>query len=318
MTEQNRPFIRVLISIVLPIALIALTLLPLFIFRDRLPDPLATHWGMNGPNGSMSYTFLFVFELVFVGVPALAMTRIAQREPAGRGEISIPTGIMMFVATMMLAISWSIVAANLDVADWTEARLVSFREIAWALGVALIAAASVYWLARFLESATAPEALVPGTGITPGSDASWNGKARSLWALPLMLIMLGLGIAMILRQQPAAGLILCVIGLIGLPFTSIRVTVDRQGVHWAYGSLGWPARTLPLGDISRAAVVDVVPLKHGGWGYRGSLTLFGRAAIVLRGGEGIEFRLTNDKVLTITVDDATRGAGLINDLLAVR
>ena len=318
MTEQGRSLIRMLISIILPVALIALTVLPLFIYQERLPDPLATHWGTNAPNGSMSFRFLLVFELIFVGVPALAMTRAAQRDPASRGEISIPVAIMMFVATMMAAISWSIVVANLDVPVWTEARLVSFNEIGWVMGIAVIAAAAVWWLARYLESATPPESVIPGSGNTPGASASWTGKAHSLWAIPLLVILLGFGIAAIINQRPVIGLLLCMVSLIVLPFSSIRVTVDRDGIHWAYGSLGWPARTMPLADISRAAVVDVVPLKHGGWGYRGSLKLLGRAAIVLRGGEGIELQFTNNKVLTITVDDASRGAGLINDLLAVR
>jgi hypothetical protein len=57
-------------------------------------------------------------------------------------------------------------------------------------------------------------------------------------------------------------------------------------------------------------------MEHGGWGYRGSLKLFGRAAVVLRGGEGLQLDLADDKVLTITVDNAEEGAGLLNDLVA--
>jgi len=36
---------RTIIGIVLPAALVGLTILPLFLFQERLPDPLATHWG---------------------------------------------------------------------------------------------------------------------------------------------------------------------------------------------------------------------------------------------------------------------------------
>ena len=57
-------------------------------------------------------------------------------------------------------------------------------------------------------------------------------------------------------------------------------------------------------------------MQWGGWGYRGSRTAFGRAAVVLRGGDAIRLRLTGGSEFAVTVDDAAAGAALLTDLLS--
>jgi hypothetical protein len=306
---------RIIVGVVMPVSLIALTLLPLFWFQERLPDPLATHWGTSRPNGNMSFTFLVLFEFVFVTLPAAGMALAARRNPAYKGEISRTVAITAFVATMIAIVSWEIVAANLDVAVWSEARMVGFTDIGILVAGALAVAFFGAFVARSLEIAERPKTVNPSAGLAPGARAIWVGTARSRWALPMLVVFGGIGIVNLVNQQAIGALLFALVALLAVPFTSIRVTADRHGVEILYGAVGWPKQTIPLADIRRASAVDVVPMERGGWGYRGTLRLFGRAAIVLRGGDGLALELAGDRKLTITVDDAIDGAGLINDLV---
>jgi hypothetical protein len=75
---------------------------------------------------------------------------------------------------------------------------------------------------------------------------------------------------------------------------------------------------IDLGRIAQATTTDVVPMQWGGWGYRGSLRLFGKAAIILRGGEGLRLDLVDGKKLLVALDGAEQAAGVVNDLLRDR
>jgi hypothetical protein len=83
----------------------------------------------------------------------------------------------------------------------------------------------------------------------------------------------------------------------------IRVTVDASGLSIAYGPWGWPRQHIARPTIISARVDNIRPLRWGGWGYRGSLILFRRAAVVLRAGPGLVLELQGGRRLAITVDD---------------
>jgi hypothetical protein len=98
----------------------------------------------------------------------------------------------------------------------------------------------------------------------------------------------------------------------------VHVRVDEQAMRIAFGPLGFPRMKVAVDRIAHAEKMAVQPMANGGWGYRGSLTALGRAAVVIRGGEGLRLALRDNKTLVVTVDDAETGAGLINDLVARR
>lgn len=52
------------------------------------------------------------------------------------------------------------------------------------------------------------------------------------------------------------------------------------------------------------------------FGYRGSLALFGAAAVILRPGPALRLTLRDGKTFLVTVDYAATGAALLNDLTA--
>lgn len=81
----------------------------------------------------------------------------------------------------------------------------------------------------------------------------------------------------------------------------------------------WPVpgirTTIELDEITSVEAIDVRPLSHGGWGYRGRLRLLGKAAVVLRSGDGIRLELSGGREIVLSIDDAVTGAGVLGDLL---
>jgi hypothetical protein len=101
---------------------------------------------------------------------------------------------------------------------------------------------------------------------------------------------------------PAAILVVAAVPVLAFVEVHVQVTGDALRVLYG-GSLRRPVTTVPLADVETAEVVDVRPMRHGGWGYRGSLRVFGRAAVVLRKGPGARFGLRGGRVFVVTVDD---------------
>jgi hypothetical protein len=101
-----------------------------------------------------------------------------------------------------------------------------------------------------------------------------------------------------------------VIGLGLLLFTSVRVIATPRGVHVAYGVLRVPLTRIPIQRITAAAETDLVAMS---WGYRGSLRLFRKAAVVIRGGAALQLDLDGgERQFVVTIDDAQNGAAFIN------
>ena len=152
----------------------------------------------------------------------------------------------------------------------------------------------------------------------------WIGRCRSRWALPiavgacavaLVVVVAGVAAGSALAWAPV--LIALVVVVAVVPFVSILVTVDRRGLRVAYGPIGWPVTTVALAEIAAAHLEpDAVPRRWGGWGYRGSRRLVGRAAVVLRRGPAIRLELRSGATFLVTVDDADEGVERLRDLVA--
>jgi hypothetical protein len=102
---------------------------------------------------------------------------------------------------------------------------------------------------------------------------------------------------------------------------SVDVSVSEHGVRVRAGAVHWPRVQLDLAEIEAAHAVDWKPLQWNlvsGWGYRGSLRLFRKAAWVLRSGPALELDLTGERRFVVTVDDAEEAAAVLNGLLVRR
>ncbi len=95
---------------------------------------------------------------------------------------------------------------------------------------------------------------------------------------------------------------------------SLAVGVDGVVIRW--GAWGLPTQRISLERIAAARVIEVRPTEWGGWGYRGSLRLFGKAAIVMRRGPGVRLDLRDGTVFAANVRDPEIAAGLVNDLIS--
>jgi hypothetical protein len=159
------------------------------------------------------------------------------------------------------------------------------------------------------------------TPHAPGSER-WTASAHNPWIGLTLVLLIGHGAVMNLLLDTTAVAYLNVAHLLLLVmlelFSRLRVQVDARGLGIRYGHLGWLRQRIALERIQAARGVRLEPMEHGGFGYRGSLRFSGRAAVVVRAGWGLELVLDGGKRLAISVDDAERGAELINRFLAQR
>jgi hypothetical protein len=137
------------------------------------------------------------------------------------------------------------------------------------------------------------------------SELLWHGACRSRFAVPTFAVFVVAGLAVGLTVGAGPGLLVILAGLPVLTLVEIHVEVTDDAVRVRYsGPLRWPTTRLRRSDVLRAEAIEIDPLRHGGWGYRGSVRLFRRAAVNLRRGPGLRFELADDRVFLVTVDGA--------------
>ncbi len=89
-------------------------------------------------------------------------------------------------------------------------------------------------------------------------------------------------------------------------------TPDGRRFEVVYGPGGMVRQSFEAADIKGARPTTLSVLRTGGWGYRGSLRLLRRAAVVTRGGDALRLDLTRGRRFAITVDDPTAFAEALN------
>lgn len=135
------------------------------------------------------------------------------------------------------------------------------------------------------------------------SDARvWTGSARS-WLIPTVVATVSVYTAS--RSGTAIMYVFAfVMTAIVLHFCSVHVRLEEESVVYGFGAWMWPKRTIRYGQIQQVEVIQVEPLKYGGWGLRGS-----RHAIARRG-SGLLLQLGGSEAV-ITVDHPEEAAAHI-------
>ncbi|MFB6558306.1 hypothetical protein ACFCYH_05220, partial [Streptomyces sp. NPDC056400] len=100
-----------------------------------------------------------------------------------------------------------------------------------------------------------------------------------------------------------------------LSCASAQARVTEKGLSVAFGPLGWPVRRWSAQDIESARAESRTPGQVGGWGYR--LSGLG-PTVMLRSGECLVIHPRRGREFAVSVDDAERGAALLNALSAQR
>jgi hypothetical protein len=137
---------------------------------------------------------------------------------------------------------------------------------------------------------------------------SWTGSATNGW-----LVIVGVAPLLLI---PVVGPIWIVllggVALAAIIFSSVRVTVDTDGICIESGPFGYPSRCIPVGEVTDVSAVRIEPMAYGGWGYR---MRPGVRAYIVRGGPAVRIGRTSGPDLLVTVDDAATGAATIAALL---
>ncbi|MBT2405381.1 hypothetical protein J7I97_29340 [Streptomyces sp. ISL-87] len=153
----------------------------------------------------------------------------------------------------------------------------------------------------------------------------WTGRAsnRAQWLLAAAgAACLALGIQLAVGSPWTSGiapLLMSVIGCLAvgllilygtLAFVYVAVTVDAEALEVRCGHIGLPRRKIRLAEVTSAEFVpQITPQQWGGWGYRWRPEK--GTAVIVRRGEGLELRLGDGKLFTVTVDDAENAVRVI-------
>lgn len=302
-----------------PAALVAVAIVPWALGWARLPDPVATHWAFDGtPDGSTPRVVAVLLAVVPAVFGWVALARLAIRDDAAPGTVAPVAGVTALLATLFAGTAPLTVLANLDAVAAGAAAGVGPLAVVGLIAPALLAGLAAARCARVLErpASDVDARDLPSAGLLVGQTAAWAGEGNARW--PLLLAAAGAVavVATLLAGESGVvwgGLLLASTVTVGL--SRVEVVVGAGGLRAALGPFGWPVVRLTREQISHAEAIEVVPAQWGGWGYRGSLRLFGRAAIVLRGGPGLKVSTVDERILVVTVEDPQGAAGVLNDLV---
>jgi hypothetical protein len=307
-----------LLTLVVPVLLLAAATSVAFSWRDRLPDPLASHWGPDGVNGTQSFAGLLALlpatGLAFATLLWALAFFVGHSAMTRRFAAATAVWTSAFVGGMVLAM----LNAQLDVPTAADARdLGAPLGIAIAGSLVLAVAAAALTPGDPHHQATAPlPDDAPRLPLPAGELAAWVQRVEVVHPLALVLTTVAFaGFMAVTTRLWWLGLVLLVtLGPLLIGMTAWTVTVDRRGLV-ARSRLPWPRLTVPLEEVEHAEVVTVDPLRQfGGWGLRTGID--GRVGVVVRKGEGLEVAGTGGRRVVVTVDDAATAAALLNTLAA--
>ncbi|MGW7482440.1 hypothetical protein ACWGH8_28050 [Nonomuraea muscovyensis] len=301
-----------------------LVALPLTL-RDRLPDPMATHWAPGSvPDGSMAFPVAVAMQVAVWAVLWLALVAVVLRGLESRVSRVTWWGLLAGLSVFTVGMGVTTLLANLDAPTWREAVLGGWSVPA-VIAAGVAAGLAGGYLGRGAPDLPAPPHAEPPTlRLRAGERVVWVSRVSNPW---LVMLCVGsaalLAVLLVLRMSGlvsgvAAGSALpgvVVVLVLGLLTSSVTARVTADGLVLGFGPFGWPLRRIALSRIDRAWAQTRRPVDVGGWGVRG---VPGSATIMLRGGECLVIGYREGGTLAVSIDDAERGAALLNALIAER
>lgn len=317
----------VLVTISLPLALVAIGVAVQLALLPSAPAAIATHWNAAGEADGFAPAWTQpIATVVFgLGVPGLiALTTIPGLRRGERGSAYRLAGAMAAAlsALVSVAFTWTFAMqagpSSPAAAPAVWASLVASLVAAVAMGLA------AWWLQprqNTTTDAVPPEAPLD---LGPTERALWARTAAMSTAAAAVLLIAAAGVAAaavaawIVGAGGVAAWILTVVAVLLLALVAMTVAfhvrIDDTGMR-VDSLLGIPRFRLPLADVASAARVEVDPMgEFGGWGLR--VGAGRRLGVVLRRGEAIEVTRRSGRRFVVTVDDARTGAALLEGLVA--
>ncbi|MEU6164940.1 DUF1648 domain-containing protein [Streptomyces tanashiensis] len=306
---MNRATYRLRVLAALPFDLALATHLVVFaLWYDRLPDPLATHFG--GAGGADGFTGRTTYGIVSTAL-LLGLHegwwRLARRSALwGAWATAGFTGALLVL----------LLRDNLDAVD--AGRVNSpLANLTVAAGVAGAFALVGLAVTRLVPKADALAPVAPGPRLPLGASevAGWTRATGSRTFAGLTVLALATTLVVLVLVPSPWGLwpfATVVVFVPGLALARIRVSVDRRGLTVRPAIASWPRLRIPLDEVAGADVRDVDALADfDGWGYR---VRAHRTGVILRSGEALVVRRTGGREFAVTVPDARTAAALLNTL----
>ncbi|MDR0435396.1 MAG: hypothetical protein LBH11_01300 [Propionibacteriaceae bacterium] len=319
---RKRRWLAGVVGTVLGLLPLGVTLWLALSWRDRLPGFIVSHWNAQGVPDDM--TTLGVFLGVLLGIGAgcvllfsLLAVALGQAAMTRRVCAAFAAGMGLFMGGVVL----TALAPQLDSAADSSMVL----STAWMMLSLLTAVGygfGAVWLIPGDPKLPATEP-VPETAsrfdLAADMDTVWVKTIEGGVGMTLGLVvggisvMLGLLLGVVLRSWHLAVVlsgtgVLVLLLVYGL--TQFTVSVDDTGLR-ARSKLGWPKLAVPANEVLEAeAIASTSFLDFGGYGYRTNLK--GEVGIITRDGAALKVRQTGDRTVYISVDDAARGAALLN------
>jgi hypothetical protein len=282
-----------------------------FAYRGRLPDPVATHWGVDGlPDGSLPLVVDHVLLTLLVVLVAVLPLWSAERvdHVIARTLVATANALSALFATLR----WWTLEANADAPVWSEAAPMTLRGGAAVVLASVLAGGFGWWAAKERPDRPVLSERAAAAPVPDGEQLVWVGGQRAMVGPSVAALAVVVAVGLLATLPPTAPLLLG--GIIGalvlvlVTFTSIRAVIGPAGLTVRFGPLGRPRLQVPVEDIVEVRVEHVEPMAYGGWGYR---VMPGVRAVVVRRGEGLRVVRRARPDLVVTIDGARDAAGAL-------
>ncbi|PKI92174.1 hypothetical protein CW368_04915 [Actinomycetales bacterium SN12] len=309
----------VVVGLVIPAVLTAVTIGLIAVWMPDMPDPAATHWGAGGVDGyGPPVTYLWLAAVVGLGLPLLLAT--ATLTMAGRQW----GATARFLGALALGLSGFSAVINAG-STWMQRGLTDAGDATNVLPVliggfcALLLFSAAGWVLQ-PDIAATPAPTLRSTrlpSISAGERVVWMGSASMAPAGVMIIgftciVLIGVGAVMLLQAPESAWIPLLVLVLVGLALAataSFRVRAGADGLK-VRSALGFPRLNVPLDEITAVRAIECHPFaEFGGIGWR--VGLDGRTGIVLRTGPALEVGRRGKGAVVITVDGAETAAATL-------
>lgn len=327
-SERTTTFARlILLGIALPLLIASAAALVMVSWLPELPDPVATHWGAGGVDGTGAPLFPILIPLGIAALLSAFVWTAVREKTTASGR---PTAQLKAMACVNVAFSLLLgigVGGSLHMQRGLQSAELAPDPWPWMLLGAIVGlvCGGVVWLLL-------PQADRSGTPALPVDALSVAVTERVFWTGVVTmgrtgLLMIGGGIALLLVSALMAALaaaegvvvaIITAVVLLAAAATTLRwrLGVGPNGLS-VVSAAGWPAIRVPVSEIAAVRLIEVSPVADfGGWGVRWASGR--RTGVVLQGGPAIEVARVAGRTLVVPVDDAATAVAVLQAALEQR
>ncbi len=318
-TSPGRPhrphLVATLTTLVLPLAVLASGVGLALSWRDRLPDPVATHWGTEGVDGVGSLGSSVTVAVVVVLLFTAGMTALTLRWGQAALTRRLAAGFAVWFAVVQTGVLLGSLAGQRGLHDAYRAPGIG-AALAVTFAIATVLALTAALLIPGDPEAPSRAAIPPDAPrlpLTASERVTWVRRTtqQHAWTITAGAAAFALTLGTLTRLWWLTLVIVVGLGVVLAGALRWTITVDATGLR-ARSALGFGLR-VPLSEVEGARVTTVAPVRQfGGWGLR--IGAGGTVGVITRKGEGIEVSRSEDRRVVVTVDDAATGAALLNTL----